>query len=243
MYGPPPRRLRARAIFAVLGLIVSMAYTAASTTFAFLGRPVAESADLTLYALTTLFAGIVFIAWLHRARVNLETLAPAALRWRPGWAVGGWLIPLANLVIPVLVVSEVDRVSADRAAAARGRRPSGRAVFVLWAVAWTGYELAGLGVLGDPSQSTFVSALSAVLLAVAGVFAILLVGRITTTQHVAMTLPPPPQPAVAPSPSAQRAVAPPPSRMPHAQQPPAQMPPDAPPPTQPAVDPWPGADY
>ena len=31
--------------------------------------------------------------------------------WSSGWAVGGWFIPLAALVIPRLVLSEIERIS------------------------------------------------------------------------------------------------------------------------------------
>lgn len=265
----PPQRLRARAIVTILGLIVSMAYTVGATALVYAHRPLPESLDIAADAITTLFAGIAFMAWLHRARVNLDGLGVVGLRWRPGWTIGGWLVPLANLVIPLLVMREVDRATALRAHAAGGEtgplanvvgrgRPSGRAVLVLWAIAWLGYLLVGLGLNYPPSPGPLTIA-SAVLLLAAGVFAILLIRRITAFQDEAMTMPPParpvlasppqalfpsrPQPALPPS-AQQPPPAQPAPQSPPAQQPPSpQVPPDAPPPTGPAVDPWPGAGY
>ncbi|WP_144122930.1 DUF4328 domain-containing protein [Catellatospora sichuanensis] len=55
-----------------------------------------------------LVAAAAFIIWLHRARRNAERLGGAPV-WAPGWAVGGWFVPAANLVIPYLVVRDVQR--------------------------------------------------------------------------------------------------------------------------------------
>ena len=55
--------------------------------------------DLLLTAGAFLFAAIAVICWLHRASSNLSALAPARPDWGPGWTIGGWLIPIANLFI------------------------------------------------------------------------------------------------------------------------------------------------
>lgn len=59
-----------------------------------------------------LFVAVTFIVWLYRARNNLVHWGFAAMKWRPGWAIGGWLLPVANLVIPKLVVDTVWSASA-----------------------------------------------------------------------------------------------------------------------------------
>lgn len=60
----------------------------------------------------TLF--VLLIIWLHRARIVAERFGGTGTSWSPGWAVGGWFIPLANAVIPVLVLQEVDRLSSPK---------------------------------------------------------------------------------------------------------------------------------
>lgn len=62
-------------------------------------------------------AGILFIIWLYKAYRSAESRGATGRRWGPGWAIGGWFIPLANLVIPKMVVNEVDRMSSPEAGA------------------------------------------------------------------------------------------------------------------------------
>jgi hypothetical protein len=60
-----------------------------------------------LIVLGYVFTATVFITWLYLARENLELRREAGFRWAKGWTIGGWFVPLANLVIPARVVSEV----------------------------------------------------------------------------------------------------------------------------------------
>jgi hypothetical protein len=64
-----------------------------------------------LWILGALAAAVAYITWLYQARRNAGRLG-GALEWTPGWAVGGWFIPVASLVIPYLVVRDVRRASA-----------------------------------------------------------------------------------------------------------------------------------
>jgi Domain of unknown function (DUF4328) len=56
-------------------------------------------------------SGVVFIVWLYRARANAEA-SEVRLRLGRGWTIGAWFVPLANLVLPWVVVSDVWRASA-----------------------------------------------------------------------------------------------------------------------------------
>ena len=51
--------------------------------------------------------GIVFLVWVYRAYNNLSALKARNLQFSPGWAVGWWFIPFANLVKPFQVVREI----------------------------------------------------------------------------------------------------------------------------------------
>ena len=62
-------------------------------------------------AVSYLLASIPFIVWLHRARRNLEALGIHGLRWSPGWAIGGWFVPILSLWRPKQVMNEVWRAS------------------------------------------------------------------------------------------------------------------------------------
>jgi Domain of unknown function (DUF4328) len=52
-----------------------------------------------------------FIVWCFRVAKNQEALARQPERLGPGWAIAGWFIPLANFVIPVLVIQDLWRGS------------------------------------------------------------------------------------------------------------------------------------
>lgn len=59
--------------------------------------------EILLRLLTIIF----FLIWLFKAYKNLPALESRNLEFSPGWAVGWWFIPFANLVKPYQVVSEL----------------------------------------------------------------------------------------------------------------------------------------
>lgn len=65
--------------------------------------------DLLSSIRSLLFLGgvVCFLIWLHRAHKNLQSLRAQHLEFTPGWAVGWWFVPFANLVKPFQVVREV----------------------------------------------------------------------------------------------------------------------------------------
>lgn len=64
-------------------------------------------------------AGAFFIAWLYRAYKNLGALGAEAMRHQPGWAIGGWFIPIVNLVLPKRIVDDLWRASDPEGPASR----------------------------------------------------------------------------------------------------------------------------
>lgn len=72
------------------------------------GRMQVES----LLGLATIVIGILTITWWYQAYLAVQRVEVAGRAWSPGWAIGGWFIPIANYVIPKLVLNEIDRVSA-----------------------------------------------------------------------------------------------------------------------------------
>jgi hypothetical protein len=55
--------------------------------------------------------GILFLIWFASAYRSAKSRGATETRWGPGWAVGAWFIPFANLVIPKLTMNEIDRMS------------------------------------------------------------------------------------------------------------------------------------
>jgi hypothetical protein len=66
---------------------------------------------LSLFSIVALASAVVMIVWLHRAYSTAVRRGATGNAWSPGWAVGGWFIPLGNLVIPKLIFNEVERLS------------------------------------------------------------------------------------------------------------------------------------
>ena len=58
-----------------------------------------------------IIAGVFFFIWLHRACKNLDYLEVVDTRFTPGWAIGWWFIPFANLFMPYQVVKELWKTS------------------------------------------------------------------------------------------------------------------------------------
>lgn len=116
---------RATVVVVLFGLYVVVALSAVATNVAQLALPpvvlgAAEEGGepLTLgdlfqflVALATLFVFVAlvvaFCLWLHRAAKNLRALGNKRVEHSPGWAVGSFFVPFANLVIPYKAVKEV----------------------------------------------------------------------------------------------------------------------------------------
>jgi hypothetical protein len=77
------------------------------------GAAIAESADLLSKVTTVVWIGVViaFCMWTHRVARNLPALGGRGLKYTPGWAVGWFFIPIANLAMPYFVAAEIWRES------------------------------------------------------------------------------------------------------------------------------------
>jgi hypothetical protein len=67
------------------------------------------SAASSLFVLAQFVIAVLFIVWMFRAAKNHEALGRSNTRFGPGWAIGGWFVPVANLVLPVLIVQDLWR--------------------------------------------------------------------------------------------------------------------------------------
>lgn len=64
-----------------------------------------------LRAMIVLGAAITFFIWFYRAYKNLD-LAGVNTLYAPGWAVGGFLVPLMNFIRPYRILEEIWRENA-----------------------------------------------------------------------------------------------------------------------------------
>jgi hypothetical protein len=58
---------------------------------------------------------VAFSVWVHRANSNLHALGCQGLRFTPGWAVGWFFVPIANLWKPFQAMKEIWRASKNPA--------------------------------------------------------------------------------------------------------------------------------
>jgi hypothetical protein len=92
---------------------------------------------LGLWVILALAAGILFIIWLYQAG-SLVRREGRSGGFGPGWAIGGWFIPLASFVLPVLYVSELWRMTDPAIGPENGERwrdrPTDAKVWTWWAM-------------------------------------------------------------------------------------------------------------
>lgn len=67
-------------------------------------------------------AFVMLMVWMFRVYRTGESRGASDNRWSRWWAVGAWLIPLANLVLPWLVGREAERLTSHGA----GQPPTGQ---------------------------------------------------------------------------------------------------------------------
>jgi hypothetical protein len=74
-------------------------------------------------SLLSLGTGLAWLMWQHKAQSDLYARQLPGLKYTPGWAVGWWFIPIANLFMPYLAVRELwDNVGRPPGAPSAGRR-------------------------------------------------------------------------------------------------------------------------
>jgi hypothetical protein len=150
---------------------------------------------IILSGLVTLAIFVLLVIWLYRAAKNNEALGRMNPRLGPGWAIGGWFIPVAWFVIPFLIMDDVWR-GADPSIP-RGdpnwRRSSTLAAIWAWLVTaviwWVPSTIASSGgdVRADEPDKVrrddilrIIGAFGAIL---AALFAIIVVRRISARQE------------------------------------------------------------
>ncbi|HET7377151.1 MAG TPA: DUF4328 domain-containing protein, partial [Anaerolineae bacterium] len=119
--------------------------------------------------------GIVFLFWIHRAYDSLSTIGAYGLNYSPGWAVGGFFVPILNFVRPYQVVREMWKAS-DPAV------PDGylwtsspvSPLVLIWWLLWI-----GAGLIGNYIRLTFNSK-NATLDQFVSISGILLIGALIT---------------------------------------------------------------
>jgi hypothetical protein len=161
----------------------------------------AVGAAAGFFLLAALAIAVVFIIWQYRHAKNAERLA-GSLPLGPGWAIGGWFIPLGNYVLPELQLYRAAAASDPDAPPRSGRAPG--VVIVWWVLFAAAGLLAGVGRAIHPSDSDVtlrnltdkadqfatadrVAGIGLLLMIPAAIAAIVMVRQLTARQEVALS--------------------------------------------------------
>ncbi|WP_240138719.1 DUF4328 domain-containing protein [Streptomyces sp. MUM 178J] len=140
--------------------------------------------------LAFLATAVLFIIWFFRVRKNAGVFAPDLMTRGPGWAIGAWFIPIANLWIPRGVAAEVWTASRPDAYAPDRSQP--RTPLNLWWTVWVVTLVFGryasriydrAETAEEIRHAAGLAAVSCLLDIVAAVLAVLFVRRLTAMQH------------------------------------------------------------
>jgi Domain of unknown function (DUF4328) len=141
--------------------------------------------------LSFVITAILVMRWTWVASRALDARGAAGRRWRGGWTVGAWFIPIANLVIPKLMFNELERglqVPASQFPIAEAWRSRTRTqVADVWWATWVAATVVGQiasvtgGAEGAPDDAVAMGmrlvAMSMFGLAVAGVSLAIVIRR------------------------------------------------------------------
>jgi FtsH-binding integral membrane protein len=146
----------------------------------------AVSGAASFYTIFRVAIIVVFIIWMWRASKNaLEVLGRERPTFTPGWSIGGWFIPLANFVIPVMIIQGLWRASAPGTApGTTWRDAKGSGLVIVWWIAFLGSTVASFtfndnNKLNDVKVADTVGAVGAAASVVAAVLAISVVVQLT----------------------------------------------------------------
>ncbi|MEV4660591.1 DUF4328 domain-containing protein [Micromonospora echinofusca] len=98
-------------LFPVLGVRMARSAAERGDRDLLLGAAAVEVLLTLVFGLAVLTAAVLVIIWTWRVRTNLEAFPGALPTLSPAWAIAGWLVPFANIVVPARVVANVARDS------------------------------------------------------------------------------------------------------------------------------------
>lgn len=145
-----------------------------------------------LFGIVYVLAFVVFVAsviaismWIHRAHANLFAAGIEGLKYTPGWSVGWFFIPFANLVMPLLAMRELWTESRGMNWAPSDGTP---AVLGAWWGTWLGGNiLSGVGSRiaesGGIAAGGLLAAVAAGLLMLSAVLLLRIVREVTAAQN------------------------------------------------------------
>ena len=145
-----------------------------------------------LAGVVVIVAAVTSLVWVYSTSKAGDARGATDRRWRGGWTIGSWLIPVANLVLPKLVFNELEKIFQVpfRGVPIEGewRAEERTQLADLWWALWAASSLvSGASLFISPSDpltgsamstAANVGAMSMLLNAASGVFFVMVVRRI-----------------------------------------------------------------
>jgi hypothetical protein len=177
----------------------SVVHDQASGGVVFVTRSVKDATDVVAGVvgfsfLVGLALAVLFIIWMWRAASNLPLFGRVKPKFSPGFAIGGWFIPLANLIIPGMHMFDIDKGSGPRLRP--GERARGSGLVVVWWIMFIVGRMLGMFAptfegFRSYNVSTFdvqnvLLIVGSAFAAVASVAAILVIRQVTDAQEAGL---------------------------------------------------------
>ncbi|MFC4606628.1 DUF4328 domain-containing protein [Streptomyces maoxianensis] len=143
-----------------------------------------------LQVIALVATAILFITWFRRVRGNAGIFAPDLQQRGPGWAIGGWFVPIGNMFIPRGIAANIWAASRQDPYGTGKQEP--HTVINIWWIAWLAAHLltqvAGSQYESSRTPDAYKAAATALIVAylvdiVAALLAILVVRRLTRMQY------------------------------------------------------------
>lgn len=139
--------------------------------------------------LALIVCAILFLIWSAKAHANLPHLGASRLTFSPTWAVIGWIIPVAFLFVPFMVIQEIWKASDPRYSGEDWRKaPSSLLLWGWWTLVIIARVSRSFTRLVEKSTSDVRETIPIIVFSetcwiVAGILLILIVNAITNRQQ------------------------------------------------------------
>lgn len=135
-------RADARSRIAVGAQVLYAAAIVALTGAAFLGLALPSDGALTMIDVVGLFGTLLaLLVWKYSAYQVAQEFSPEPLDSTPGWAVGGYFIPFANLWLPFARMREIQQTAEADPLALGGQEGRSRGLIIAWWIVWIGSRI------------------------------------------------------------------------------------------------------
>lgn len=188
------RNLRRLKLWAKFSTVLIALYVICATTFAVTGFAILGSATspdqsiLEIYGLSAVANALVFYfsafavgMWIYRAHDNLTQFGLTGLEFTPGWSVGWFFVPFANLVKPYEAMRELWSRSLSNRLHAAALLPLWWGCFLVGGIAMTIGGLANRE-SGDLKLILALTGTGSILRATSAVLLAIIIGKVSTEQ-------------------------------------------------------------